>query len=328
VKSETKGPLAGSIELYLAHKRSLGKQLAKVEPMLQLLDGYLLVHGVAELPQITAAHIDAFVASRPRNSPRSYNGLIGAIRGLLDWMVVHELLPESPLRCETRRVTPPRRPFLFNPDQARRLLEVAEQLPSNPRAQTRGETYKMIFALLYGLGLRVGEVSRLCRKDIDLDNQLLIIRRAKFGKDRLVPFGPKMARAITRFLDCEESRFGPIPPESPMFSFNKRRRSPIGTNTISWAFHKLLPTLQLTVPSGVRPPHVHCLRHSFAVSTLLRWYRTGVDPMTRLLDLSTLLGHVSPSSTAVYLTITTELLECASKRFAHFAATSRKECVQ
>jgi hypothetical protein len=38
VKSETKGPLAGSIELYLAHKRSLGKELAKVEPMLLLLD--------------------------------------------------------------------------------------------------------------------------------------------------------------------------------------------------------------------------------------------------------------------------------------------------
>jgi site-specific recombinase XerD len=328
VKSEMKGPLAESIKLYLAHKRSLGKELAKVESMLLLMDANLLAQGVTELRQITAAHIDAFVASRSRHSPRSYNGLIGAIRGLLDWMVVHEVLPESPLRCETRRVTPLRRPFLFNADQARRLLEVAEQLPSNPRAQTRGETYKMIFALLYGLGLRVGEVSRLCRKDIDLDNQLLIIRQTKFGKDRLVPFGPKMARAITAFLDREESRFGPIPPESATFSFNKQRRTPIGTNTISWAFHKLLPALQLTVPSGVAPPHLHCLRHSFAVGTLLRWYRAGIDPMTRLLDLSTFLGHVSPSSTAVYLTITTELLECASERFAQFAANSRKECVR
>ena len=103
---------------------------------------------------------------------------------------------------------------------------------------------------------------------------------------------------------------------------------PIGTNTISWAFHKLLPTLQLTVPSGVAPPHLHCLRHSFTVGTLLRWYRAGVDPMTRLLDLSTFLGHVSPSSTAVYLTITAELLDCASERFAIFAANSRKECVR
>jgi hypothetical protein len=90
---------------------------------------------------------------------------------------------------------------------------------------------------------------------------------------------------------------GQSPPESPTFSFNKRKRSPIGANTISWAFHKLLPSLQLTIPSGAY-----------------------------MLDLSTFLGHVSSSSTAVYLTITTELLECASERFAHFASTSRKEC--
>ena len=37
--------------------------------------------------------------------------------------------------------------------------------------------------------------------------------------------------------------------------------------------------------------------------------------MSRLFDLSTFLGHVSPSSTAVYLTITTELLDCASESF-------------
>jgi site-specific recombinase XerD len=328
VKSTTKGPLADHIETYFAHKRSLGKQLAKAEPMLLLLDSNLLGQGVLELRQITAAHIDAFVASRSRRSPRSYNGLIGTIRGLLDWMVVHEVLPESPLRCETRRVTAPRRPFLFNPDQARLLLEVAVQLPSNPRAQTRGETYRMIFALLYGLGLRVGEASRLCRKDIDLDQQLLIIRHTKFGKDRLVPFGPKMARAIAGFLDGEESRFGPILPDDTVFSFDKTKRTPIGPNTISWTFHKLLPALQLAVPSGVAPPHLHCLRHSFAVGTLLRWYRAGVDPMARLLDLSTFLGHVSPSSTAVYLTITTELMNCATERFAAFAVNSRKESVR
>lgn len=323
--SLNKGPLADSIDLYLAHKRSLGKQLVKVGPMLHLLDSYLLAKDVEELGQISAVHIEAFVMSRSRQSARSHNGLIGAVRGLLDWLVVHEVLPESPLRCETRLVTPALRPFLFNPDQVRRLLQAAEQMPSNPRARNRGETYRMIFALLYGLGLRVGEVSRLCRKDIDLDQQLLVIRKTKFGKDRIVPFGPKMASAIAGFLDREESRFGPITPDYPAFSFDKQKRAAIGTNTISWAFHKLLPALQLTIPSGVAAPHLHCLRHSFAVGTLLRWYRSGVDPMSRLFDLSTFLGHVSPSSTAVYLTITNELLDCASERFAQFAVKGRKE---
>jgi integrase len=326
VKGSPRGPLADSIERYLAHKHSLGKQLTKVGAMLRLLDGYLLSHGVPDERQISSADLQAFIASRPRPSPRSYNGLIGAIRGLLDWMVVHEILPESPLHCESRRVTPTSKPFLFSPADARRLLEVASKLPSTPRVQNRGEVYRMIFAVLYGLGLRVGEVSRLCRKDVDFDRELLIIRQTKFGKDRLVPFGPKVGLALAQYLEREESRFGLIAPDGAFFSFDRQKRRPIGTNAISWTFHKLLPTLQLTIPSGIKPPHLHCLRHSFAVSTLLRWYRTGVDPMSRLFDLSTFMGHASPTSTAVYLTITTELLECAGMRFAAFAESSRKEC--
>lgn len=53
--------------------------------------------------------------------------------------------------------------------------------------------------------------------------------------------------------------------------------------------------------------------------TLLRWYRAGVDPAQRLLHLSTFLGHVQPESTAVYLTITSELLGEAGQRFESFA---------
>jgi site-specific recombinase XerD len=328
VKNATKGPLAESIDRYIAHKRSLGKQLAKTEPMLHLLDGYLLAHGIAEIDQITPSHLEDFVTSRPRHTPCSYNLLLGMIRRLFDWMVVHEVLHESPFRCKKRRATATRRPFLFNPEQARNLLDAALELPDNSRAQNRGDAYRLIFAILYGLGLRVGEVSRLRRHDVDLDKQLMVIRQTKFGKDRLVPFGPKMASAIAGFLQREESRFGPSPVDSPVFSFNKRKRTPIGTNTISSTFRKMLPALHLAVQPGIASPHLHCLRHSFAVGTLLRWYREGVDPMTRLLDLSTFLGHVSPSSTAVYLTITTELMESASQRFAQFAEGSRKECVR
>jgi integrase len=73
------------------------------------------------------------------------------------------------------------------------------------------------------------------------------------------------------------------------------------------------------------PPRLHCLRHSFAVGTLLRWYRSGINPQQRLWDLSTFMGHVHPASTAVYLTITVELLEQANQRFNNFAAPLLKE---
>ena len=83
--------------------------------------------------------------------------------------------------------------------------------------------------------------------------------------------------------------------------------------------------LALPLPDGVSPPTLHGLRHSFAVGCLLRWYREGLDPGERLLQLSTFMGHVDPASTAVYLTITPELLAEANQRFEAFAAPAWSE---
>src|SRR5215467_1017080 len=61
-------------------------------------------------------------------------------------------------------------------------------------------------------------------------------------------------------------------------------------------------------------PNVHGLRHSFAVGTLLRWYRDGDDVQARLPLLSTYPGHIRPSSTYRYLTACPELLALAAER--------------
>jgi integrase len=77
--------------------------------------------------------------------------------------------------------------------------------------------------------------------------------------------------------------------------------------------------LCFTAPAGVSPPTLHCLRHSFAIGCLLRWYQQGLDPAVRLHQLATFMGHVDLVSTAVYLRITLALLQEANRRFEAFA---------
>ena len=57
------------------------------------------------------------------------------------------------------------------------------------------------------------------------------------------------------------------------------------------------------------------MRHTFAVTNLLRWYRGGIDVVARLPLLATYMGHVSVLSTQEYLRATPELLHEASHRF-------------
>jgi integrase len=168
------------------------------------------------------------------------------------------------------------------------------------------------------LGLRAGEACGLRLGDVDADRQLLVVTGGKFGKSRLVPHGPRIGQLVAEQVQRRRAGNAEVDPHAPLFSFDAR--SCVHPGSASQTFHHLLPTLGLSVPDGVSPPRLHDLRRSFAVSCLLRWYRQGLDPASRLFHLSTFMGHVDPTSTAVYLTITTELLDEANTRFEAFAA--------
>lgn len=314
------------VERFLAHKRALGRKYHTEERALRLLVRFTGQRGVTALDQVTPALLEDFLASRPRTRPRSFNHLVGVVGCLFDWAVSQQLLAVSPLRTRRRRVTSHRIPFVFDTAQARQLLAAAAALPDNPRAPQRGLTYRCIFALCYGLGLRAGEACGLRLGDVDLEHDLLVVRGGKFGKSRLVPFGPRISALLREQVRRRQGAAPTLAAHAPLFSFNGR--TCVHPGTASLTFHHLVATLDLPVRDGVSPPRLHDLRHSFAVGRLLRWYREGVDPSTRLYQLSTFLGHVDPTSTAVYLTLTPELLGEANRRFEAFAQPAWEEASQ
>jgi integrase len=310
--------LTAATAAFLAHKRALGRKYQSEEATLRLLVAFAADHGLDRLDQLSAELLDEFVASRPRPRPRSFNQLVGIVGGFLDWAVAQQLLAVSPLRTTRRRETANYIPFLFDAAQARQILDAAAALPDNSRATGRGSTYHALFALCYGLGLRAGEVCGLRLGDVDADRSLLVVRGGKFGKSRLVPHGPRMAELVA---GQAERRGGPD--DAPLFSFDGRRC--LNPGTASQVFRRLVVDLDFPIPDGVSPPRLHCLRHSFAVGCLLRWYRDGLDPSARLYDLSTFMGHVDPTSTQIYLTITAELLDEANRRFEAFTEPAWSE---
>jgi site-specific recombinase XerD len=310
-------PLAGPITQFLDHKRVLGRRYDTEAYALRLFDHYLIEQRISLIDAITPAVIDAFLQSRPRHRPKSFNHLRDILARLFRWLVSRDFLAASPVRTPTRRASAPRIPFIFSTDQVRALVEEAARLRDPPGTTGRGATYRAIFIVLYALGLRVGEVCRLTVADVDRRRNVLLIRQTKFGKDRLVPFGPRVGHLLEQYLAFRRARRPHLPDDAPLFSVRAGR--PLNRHSIGRVFRQLLPQLRVTIPAEASPPRVHDMRHSCAVATLLRWYRTGIDPATRLLHLSTFLGHVQPESTAIYLTITADLLAEASGRFASFA---------
>ena len=117
-------------------------------------------------------------------------------------------------------------------------------------APMRGPAYETMFALLAGLGLRIGEVARLQCGDVDLEREALQIRDTKFGKSRLVPFGPKLSARLRVYLGLRERRGMPCSGAAPLFSWNGRQ--PVSTNAIRNTFRDDL------LPQRIRPAKSSC----------------------------------------------------------------------
>jgi integrase/recombinase XerD len=172
-------------------------------------------------------------------------------------------------------------------------------------------TYRTLIGLLAVTGIRVGEVINLDRDDLDLDEGVLIVRQGKFGKSRELVLHPSTVTALRDYAALRD-RTRPWTWTRAWFISSSGAR--LNYKNVHYRFHQLTQAAGLGPRSATCRPRIHDLRHTFAVTTLLGWYRSGVDVQARLPLLSTYLGHVDPGDTYWYLTATPELMRVVSKR--------------
>jgi integrase/recombinase XerD len=202
---------------------------------------------------------------------------------------------------------PASRPYLYSAADITALMAAARRL----RHPLSAATYATLVGLLICTGVRIGEALRLDRADVSFADGLLTIRDSKFGKSRQVPIHPSTVAALRRYARRRDT-LSPAPGELAFFV------QP-GGSRLSYAnaqrtFRSLVGRAGLTPGSQHRSPTIHGLRHSFAVNTLVGWYRASVDVQARLPLLSTWLGHADPRWTYWYLSACPELLELAAER--------------
>lgn len=170
-------------------------------------------------------------------------------------------------------------------------------------------THETLFGLLAASGLRIGEALGLCRDDVDLAAGVLTIREAKFRRSRLVPVHPTTTAALGAYAGRRDRQY---PQARSSSFFVSTIGTALGYGGVCHMFIQLTTAMRLRTATVC--PRIHDLRHSFAVQTLIDWYRSGVDVAARMAVLSTYLGHVNPVGTYWYLSATPELVELAATR--------------
>lgn len=185
--------------------------------------------------------------------------------------------------------------FYTQKEQTIRIIFTQKQIQELYKA-TENEQEKAILNIGYGCGLRVGEMVKLNKRDIKLQENRLIVECGKNNKRRVVPIANQIVSELKEYIKSSETS------NKPLFLNIENRRMQMGS------FNLILKKLIDRTSFGKRFKQselnkigMHTLRHSIATHLL----ENGM----KLEQVQTFLGHNNIETTQIYTQINQEQLK-------------------
>lgn len=162
-------------------------------------------------------------------------------------------------------------PIVLGRDEVKAMIKQADLLK-----------HRLLVGLLYGCGLRCGEVRTIRLRDIDLSRGMLLIRKTKGNYDRYVPLGNLLKKGIEQYIESTSA--------TDYLFTGADYDSRYSQRGVQWVIKNLCQK------AGIRKEvNTHTLRHTYATHLL----EDGLD----IVSIKELLGHANIETTMVYLHI-------------------------
>ena len=302
-------PLTVRLKHYIAVRRSLGYDLSFAERVLRRFAEF------ADRERADHITVDLFLRWKKHYGSannHTWSTRLSMVRVFASWLQGFDPRTEVPppglISSKPRRT----RPYIYTDDQIAEIVTEAGRLPSS--YGLRGWTCSTLFGLIAVTGLRVSEAIGLDDKDVDLNEAVLTVRRGKNGKSRFVPISPCAAERLRAYRAERNRILGTGRVAFFLLENGERPADCCARYNFALVCQRIgLRERQVFNKHG-RGPRIHDLRHTFAVRTIMDWYRRGLDPDREMLKLSTYLGHTKPELTYWYIEAIPELLQLACER--------------
>ncbi len=218
--------------------------------------------------QVGQGELDAYFLKLMKENEHSASFVNQSISALLFWF-----------RDTLKRYDLPR--HWVRPKGIKRLPSVlSDQEVMNLLKVTTNEKHRLLLALAYSSGLRVSEVVRLRRKDLELLRQMVHIRNAKGGKDRYTLLSSFVIQMIKNYIKSN-------PIIDYLFPGGGNNPGHLSERTAQIIFERALHKADINKKASI-----HTLRHSFATHLL----EGGTD----IRYIQELLGHANVRTTQIY----------------------------
>lgn len=283
--------LTQEMERYVSLKRAVGLKFDMQNKLLKRFVAFATARGDEFIRVDRILEWAALTPSLPWRRV-----LVLTVRCFAISLRVQDSRHEVPARESVRkvRVTRPA-PYIYTPDEITRLMQQASLMPA--KSWIAPTTCRTLLGLLAATGLRISEALALTCGDVSTDG--LIIRKAKYGKSRLIPLHHTTRAAVEAYLR----------ERSQQANFDDHIFVSSSGHALKYAaalkmFHRLLATTGLRSLTNRRDPRLHDLRHTFAVRSLEQCGHDRDAVARHIVALSTYLGHTCVSDTYWYLEAT------------------------
>ena len=292
---------------YLSIRRRLGADLSTEERILRRFTTFADKDGAE---YVDTRLIMRWLESLPAASAGTRGARFRVARQFALWLhgmdSRHEVPPQGLVPAHVQRV----HPHIYSDAEIFAIVERTKTLPSV--YGMRGLTCSTLFGLIAVTGLRINEALRLDQADLDIETGVLRVRFGKLGKERLLPLDRTVVQQLERY-GRERDRLLGRRSEAMFVTCEGHRLGDCGARyNFALVCQQIGLRQRQSQKRHGRGPRIHDLRHTFAVRTMLNWYRSGQDVGREMIKLTTWLGHAA--NTYWYLEAVPELLELASAR--------------
>ncbi|AZI39181.1 hypothetical protein EIB75_13075 [Epilithonimonas vandammei] len=180
--------------------------------------------------------------------------------------------------------------IIFTQEQIQELYEVTENLQE-----------RNILNIAYGCGLRAGELVRINKEDINLQENLVVVEKGKNNKRRIIPISEKIKEEIQEFLKSQEQRTKNQEGNALFLNIENRRMQAKSFVAILKRLLQKTEFGQKFTKSELQKIGIHTLRHSIATHLL----ENGM----KLEQVQYFLGHNQIETTEIYTHINQEQLD-------------------
>ena len=301
------------VDEYITFKRSIGM---KLRSQAAILKEFCQTLGDINITEVEPSYVLAFISG---NGPLTtyWHEKYKVLKGFYRYAISRGYIASSPLPTIIPKRPESSTPYVYTTDELRRLIIATETLKTR-KSPLQFDTFRTLLLTLYGAGLRISEALSLTMADVNLSESLIIVRDTKFFKSRLIPIGTKLTRILANYES--KRRKLPMPEGKDSAFLIVRTGNALTYKRANEIFQILRKRAGIHREDGARyQPRIHDIRGTFAVHTLIAWYRKGSNVQRLLPVLATYLGHVDIRSTQHYLSMITELQEEAGRRFERYA---------